>query len=105
MKTQRAIETGEKALVGVNKFLVEEEPNIAIHQIRSEEWGTKRANYLKEYRNNWDNRSTSKAIEDIKNAIKGEKNMIPVIIEALKVKATMGEIHEAMRNAYGFAFR
>jgi len=105
LKTQRAIETGEKTLVGVNKFLVEEEPNIAIHQIRSEEWGTKRANYLKEYRNNWDNRSTSKAIEDIKNAIKGEKNMIPVIIEALKVKATMGEIHEAMRNAYGFAFR
>ena len=105
LKSQRAIETREKTVVGVNKFLVEEEPDLHIHQIRAEEWGTRRAEYLKGYRNNRDNRSTSKALQDVTNALKGESNLIPIIIEALKVKATMGEIHEAMRNAYGFRFR
>jgi len=105
LRSQRAIETREKTVVGVNKFLVKEEHDINIHQIRAEEWGTMRAGYLKGYRNNRDNRSTSKALLDVTNALKGEDNMIPVIIEALKVKATMGEIHEAMRIAYGFKFR
>lgn len=105
LKTQRAIESGEKTVVGLNKFLVEDEPDLHIHQIRADEWGARRAEYLKGYRNNRDYRSTSKALQDVTNAMKGASNMIPVIIEALKVKATMAEIHEAMGLAYGFKLR
>lgn len=41
----------------------------------------------------------------IDRAWKDGANMVPVIMDALKHKVTMGECHEAMRQAQGFSFR
>ncbi len=106
LKTQREIESGAKTLVGVNRFQSEEEEtDLRIHKIRADEWGNSRAAYLKEYRATRNQRATDEALGEVTEAMKTTRNMIPVIMDALKAKATMGEIHEAMRQATGFRFR
>lgn len=102
VKNQREIENDEKVLVGVNKFKVEEEPEIKIHSIRSDEWGAARAAYLKEYRANREQKRVAETLKNVELNMKTSKNMISIIMEALKARATMGEIHQAMRDATGF---
>jgi methylmalonyl-CoA mutase N-terminal domain/subunit len=78
------------------------EPEYRIHKIRAAEWGKKRSDFLKEYRASRDQKRAREAIMNVTEAMKSTTNMIPVIMDALKAKVTMGEIHQAMRDAYGF---
>jgi methylmalonyl-CoA mutase N-terminal domain/subunit len=96
------VETGERTVVGVNRFRSDEQAEIEIHAIRAEEWGRLRSEYLQSYRTARDQRATDRALDEVKAAMGTEANMIPVIMEALRAKATMGEIHRAMRQAHRF---
>lgn len=99
---QRRFENLEKTVVGVNRFTSSENPEIGIHLIRAEEWGEKRASYLRGYRAKRNQKETDEALERVRIQMKGDANMIPVIMDALRAKATMGEIHAAMRAAHDF---
>lgn len=107
IQNQRDVESGKRTLVGVNKFTIpqEEEPEVKIHKIRADEWGARRTAYLREYKANRDQQRWAEAIAQVEKAFKEGVNMIPVIKNALFNKATMGEIHEAMRRAQGWNFR
>jgi methylmalonyl-CoA mutase N-terminal domain/subunit len=99
----RALESGEKVVVGVNAFRSQDtEPDISIHAIRAEEWGAARAEYLRAYRAGRDQAATDSALERVRAQMSGSANMLPVIMDALRAQATMGEIHRAMREAHGF---
>jgi methylmalonyl-CoA mutase N-terminal domain/subunit len=99
---QRALESGAKTVVGVNRFVGEEEPDIDIHVIRADEWERQRAEHLREYRARRDQRATEAALAALRDRMRGEGNAIPAIMEALRARATLGEIHAAMREAYNF---
>jgi methylmalonyl-CoA mutase N-terminal domain/subunit len=98
----RALERGEKVVVGVNAFRSQAEPEIDIHAIRADEWAAARAEYLRAYRAARDQAATDAALERVRVAMGGSENMIGVIMDALRAQATMGEIHAAMRAAHGF---
>jgi methylmalonyl-CoA mutase, N-terminal domain len=100
---QAAFETGERVVVGVNRFASGQQSDIEFHAIRAEEWGERRADYLREYRAARDQRETDAALARVNSAMKERVNMIPVIMDALRAKATLGEIHRAMREAHDFA--
>lgn len=99
---QRALESGERTVVGVNRFAGEDEGDIGIHVIRSDEWAAERAEYLRAYRERRDGTATEAALARVRETMRGEQNMIPVIMDALRAQATMGEIHAAMREAHDF---
>lgn len=101
---QRRLENGTKTVVGVNRFTSDEQDDIDIHVIRTEEWREKRVAYLREYRAAREQKTTAAALEKVTQEMKGQANMIPVIMDALRAKATMGEIHRAMRAAHDFDF-
>ncbi|WP_286977576.1 acyl-CoA mutase large subunit family protein [Acetomicrobium sp. UBA5826] len=99
---QRAIEKGEQIVVGVNKFQIEEkgtsrkilrvDPSMAEKQIT-------RLKALKESR---DNVKVKEALEEIRKAAKDESaNIMPKILEAVKVYATLGEICDVLREEFG----
>jgi len=99
---QRAIEKGEQIVVGVNKFQIEEkgtsrkilrvDPSMAEKQIA-------RLKALKESR---DNVKVKEALEEIRKAAKDESvNIMPKILEAVKVYATLGEICDVLREEFG----
>ena len=99
-KYEKEIESGERIVVGVNKFKVEEDQkpdllkidlNIQDEQIKS----------LKKIKSTRDNYRVNKAIKKLKDTAREEKNLMPPIIEAVKVYASVGEICNALRDVFG----
>ncbi len=100
-KYQLAVEKGEQIIVGVNKFQVEEElpaGNILKVEPEVEERQKERLKRLREKR---DNDAVKKALERIREVAEGDENLMPVIIDAVRVYATVGEITEVLRGVFG----
>lgn len=97
---QRAIESGEKIIVGVNKFTIDKESPIpgfkiddSIRTLQSEKLQQLRAK-----------RSAAKAencLEKIALAAKEGTNLMPPVIEAVENYCTLGEIADVLRKVFG----
>ncbi|HSB04685.1 MAG TPA: methylmalonyl-CoA mutase family protein [Thermodesulfobacteriota bacterium] len=101
---QKEIEKKEKILVGVNEYKSDQEAKIKIHRIRTGEWEKKRRSYLKDFRKRRDALAVKDSLKEVKKVFLTSQNMIPVLVRAVKAGATMGEIHDAMREAIGFNY-
>jgi methylmalonyl-CoA mutase N-terminal domain/subunit len=106
-RNQRDLDTGRRTLVGVNRFAIppEQERPVHVHKIRADEWGARRGEYLRKYRERRDPDKWSAGLARVEEGWKSGANMVPVIMHALRCHATMGEIHEAMRKAQRWRFR
>src|ERR1700712_1821956 len=97
---QQDIETGEKVLVGVNKFIQEEEAASNLFRvddsIRRQQMD--KLICLKAERNNSD---VQKALQNLTVAARGTDNLMPYILTAVECYATLGEIADVMRNVFG----
>ena len=97
---QEAVDSGEQVIVGVNKFVVEDEhipPTLEIG-IETERRQIERLKRLKEER---DNQTVSEVLDRVRNVAGGDENVMPVLIEAVKAYATVGEISDALREVFG----
>jgi len=97
---QKDIESGEKIIVGVNKFTIDEAPtNIAfkiddsIRQVQ--------INKINTLKNNREAAKVAACLDAIINAAKGTDNIMPLVVEAVENKATLGEISNALRSVFG----
>ncbi len=97
---QRNIESGEKIIVGVNKFTIDKEVPIpgfkiddSIRIIQSEK--------LQALRNKRDNTKATQSISEVIAAAKDGRNLMPVVIEAVENYCTLGEISDALRKVFG----
>ena len=90
--------------MGVNRYTEEAEDPIEIFYPDEEGWERERVSYLARFRKNRDSSRTKKALEGVRKKMGTDENMIPTIMEAVTSGATMGEIHDAMREAIGFTF-
>ena len=97
---QREIETGERIIVGVNEFEVDEEPKDDIEEV-SEEEQRKQRERVQQLRENRDNDAVEDALSELREAAEGEANVMPYIVDAVKAYATTGEICNAMRDVFG----
>ena len=97
---QREIEKKERIVVGLNRFQVEEEkptnllrvdPAVRIAQIER----------LKELRSERDNNKVTNCLSILKQGAKGNDNLMPPILEAVKAYATLGEICNTLREVFG----
>lgn len=97
---QRKVETGEKIIVGVNQFKVEEANTIAGFKIDDtiRTIQTEKLNRLKESRSDDGARIALTAIE--RAAIDGH-NLMPAVIAAVEHMCTLGEISDVLRNVFG----
>ncbi len=97
---QRDIESGDKVIVGVNKFTIEEPPfenlftvDDTIRQIQID-----KINHVKANRDNERVKETLQALEIA--AIDGS-NVMPKILDAVEAYATLGEVCDVMRGVFG----
>ena len=97
---QQKIETGEKIIVGVNKFNIDEDAPINIFKVDDSirENQVKRLNALKSKRNN---EAVKTSLQKIKAAATSEKNIMPSVVEAVEAYATLGEIADVLRSVFG----
>jgi methylmalonyl-CoA mutase N-terminal domain/subunit len=96
---QRAIETKEMLVVGVNCFKVEDEPPVEI--FCSPETGPGQRSKLQELRNRRDGTAVQLALEDVRLACRRMENLMPAVIQAVKTYATEGEITDIFRQEWG----
>ena len=97
---QSEIESGERIIVGVNEFQVDEDPEDDIEEVSEEEQKEQRER-VKELRESRDTEATEDALAALKDAAEGDENVMPYIVDAVKAYATTGEICNAMRDVFG----
>lgn len=97
---QKQVDEGKKTIVGVNKYVSDVETPIEILKIDEtvEEEQIKRLKALKESR---DNDAVQKALDGLRKAAEGEENMMPHIINVVKVYGTEQEICDVFREVFG----
>ena len=97
----RAIEKGERVLVGVNHANREEgERSFEIHR-PDPEVEKRQIEKLKRLRDGRDNAAVQKSLDRLRDAARGSDNLVPVCIEAVKTYATHGEMCDALRDVFG----
>src|SRR6202046_3312375 len=97
---QQAVDTGEQVVVGVNRFQADEERPIPTMQIDPEIERTQvaRLNALRARR---DTAKASAALAEVERRARSTENLMPAILSAVEAYATVGEISDALRRAFG----
>src|ERR1700756_413802 len=97
---QQAVDSGEQVVVGVNRFQAEEERPIPTLQIDPavEAAQVARLNPLRARR---DTAKTKSALAQIARRARTTENLMPAILQAVESYATVGEISDALRRAFG----
>jgi methylmalonyl-CoA mutase, N-terminal domain len=97
---QKKIESGEKVIVGVNKFQTQQSVNPpsfkiddSIRQLQSDKLTS-----LKQRR---DNKKVKECLDSIRQNAKGTENLMPAVIEAVENNCTLGEISDVLRGVFG----
>ncbi len=99
-ETQKDIERGETIIVGMNKFIVEEEPLKGLLRV-DPIVGEQQKEKIKELKERRDNEAVKTALKILKNACLTETNLMPLILECVRNYATLGEICGVMREEFG----
>lgn len=97
---QDTIEKGEKIIVGVNKFAVEEKPQGTVFSV-DDSIRSLQIEKLKKLRAERDNPKVKATLSKIEESAKGGANLMPPILHAVENYATLGEIADVMRGVFG----
>ncbi len=99
-KYQKAVEQGARIVVGLNKFQVQEPKPTGLLRVDPavREQQMKKLQRLKEKR---DNGAVQSSLTALKKAAQGEDNLLPLILQAVRAYATLGEICDTLREVFG----
>lgn len=99
-KYQREIDNKERTIVGVNEYTSEEKQLIPLLRISLdvEKTQLERLNVLK---NSRDSKRVQRALDRLRNSADADENLMPIMLEAVKAYATLGEICGVLREVYG----
>jgi methylmalonyl-CoA mutase N-terminal domain/subunit len=96
---QREVESGERTIVGVNRFQSGGQP-IELLQI-DETAARHQEKKLAALRARRDNGRVTKALDGLRRAAEASENTMPSILEAVRAYASLGEIMDALRSVFG----
>ena len=97
---QKAVESNEQVIVGVNRFQVKEDlpsnllrvdPAVRETQMRK----------LAQIRSERDSHDVHSSLDELRKAALGTDNLVPPILDAVKKRATLGEICDVLRGVFG----
>jgi methylmalonyl-CoA mutase N-terminal domain/subunit len=97
---QKAIESREKLIVGVNEFRVEDEVPPEILYI-DDSVGAGQSEGLARVRDRRDAGGVDRALGALKVGASGDANTMPLILDCVRAYCTVGEISDALRDVFG----
>ncbi len=97
---QKDVETGKQVVVGMNKYQIEEEAPKGLLRV-DPSVGESQKQKLVELKAKRDGEAVEKALVSLKTACEGTDNVMPLILDAVKTYATLGEICGVMREVFG----
>jgi len=97
---QRAVDSGEQIIVGVNRFTTDDEPSPELLEVGAEveKRQIARLGRLKQER---DSQKVGRVLERVRDAARSDGDIMPALIDAVKAYATVGEISDALRDVFG----
>ena len=101
-RRQAAVDRGDEVIVGVNKFRADQEPEVDVREIDNTAVREAQVARLQQIRASRDAVACATALEALENAASsGEGNLLELAVEAARARASVGEISDAMENAFG----
>jgi methylmalonyl-CoA mutase N-terminal domain/subunit len=97
---QRGIESGERVVVGVNRFVDTEEAPVEVLRIGEDEVAAQ-VERVRELRASRAGSAVRDALEEVDAAARGTGNLLPPMRDALAARATIGEVSDVLRAVFG----
>jgi methylmalonyl-CoA mutase N-terminal domain/subunit len=99
-KQQMDIETGRKKIVGVNVFKDPKPYRIKIHRIDPRSV-RRQVSSVRSFKRRRSKARAERSLRKLERALRGSENVLPLIIDAVRERATTGEVSDVVRQAYG----
>ena len=99
-RRQARIDQGFDVIVGVNKYTIEDEKPIEVLEV-SDEVRNEQVAMLADIRKNRDSKTVEKALDNLTKAAENGENLLAACLPAVRARATVGEISDAMEKVFG----
>jgi len=99
-KHQKEIQNKERIIVGMNEFVEGDEPPIEVFR-PPEDTADKQRRKLMKLREGRDSEKVKQVLKEVERLAASEENLVPVLVEAVKSYATVGEISNVFRRSFG----
>ncbi len=99
-RRQARIDQGKDVIVGVNKYKIEEDVDLEILEVPASVRDEQIAR-LKALKKNRDNEAVQKALDDLTRVATSDGNLLELSIAAVRLRATVGEISDALEKEFG----
>jgi methylmalonyl-CoA mutase N-terminal domain/subunit len=99
-RIQQGIESGERVVVGVNRFIETDEQPIELQRI-SEAETAKQVERVRELRAGRDQAAVDAGLAAVRETAAGTGNLLGPMKEALRARATLGEVSDTLREVFG----
>jgi methylmalonyl-CoA mutase N-terminal domain/subunit len=100
VRIQRDIEAGDRALVGVNRYMEDDETPPELQRIDEAEVAAQ-VERLRSWRAARDQAAVQKGLAAVTETSRGAGNLLHPMREALRLGATLGEVSDALRSVFG----
>jgi len=97
---QQEIESGERIIVGVNEFEVDEDPAMDLETV-DEADEARQVDRLEAVKADRDQQAVDEALASVREAAASQQNVLPPVIEAVKAYGTVQEICDVFREEFG----
>jgi methylmalonyl-CoA mutase N-terminal domain/subunit len=99
-RIQQAVESGERVVVGVNRYQTDDEEPLELQTIDEAEVAAQ-VDRLRRLRSGRDGAAVKAALRAVRETAGGDGNLLYPMRDALAVRATLGEVSDALREVFG----
>ena len=100
IQKQAAIDSGQQVIVGVNKYQREESDPVEVLDIDNHAVREAQVARLKDLRARRDGPAVEDALTALTDAARGEGNLLAAAVDAMRARATVGEVSDALRAVF-----
>jgi len=100
-RTQARIDSGRQVVLGVNRYQLDDEPEIEVRQVDNDEVRRAQLARLAQLRADRDEAATQAALAALTRGAEAQGNLLDLSVKAARAKATVGEISDALERAFG----
>ena len=99
-RRQAAVDRGDEVIVGVNKYRLKEEAPVDILDVDNVAVRESQVARLKKIRDTRDEAAVQAALDALTEGAKGDANLLDLAVKAARVRATVGEISDALEKVF-----
>jgi methylmalonyl-CoA mutase N-terminal domain/subunit len=99
-RIQRQLESKERIIVGVNKYLNDDIIEIPLLKV-DEKGKNEQIHRLNQLKRTRDNKAVSRSLNNLETIARSQKNVMPALIQAVESLATLGEMMDSFRSVFG----